>query len=221
MENKLDLKFCTLIYSDEDNNIDSEKNMLIKAYNFNKEFIKIDIPKFCIQFVYSRDKFNELWGSKTKDFVSAFAKNNKIVIFAYGVFDKETRWKRKEFQKTLIHEINHLFYKELRDDEYDPLWLSEGLATFIQHDKKKLSYKNKFKITGKILKQKPEEINIKSYQVFTMFVEYLIFNFGKDKILELIKELKKGKKLEQVLRNIYKMSFDELIKNGNKYHKIT
>ena len=221
MEKQLDLNFCTLIFSDKDKYINIEKKMLIKAYNINKKFSKIIIPKFDIQFVYSRNKFNEMWGSKTKGFVSAFVKDDKIVIFAYGIFDKETRWKRKEFYNTLIHEINHLFYQELRDEEYDPLWLSEGLATFIQHNKKKGIYKNKLKITRKVLEQKFEEIDIKSYQIFAMFVEYLILKFGKDKILELIAGLKNGKELNKTFKKIYNNTFDELIKNGNKYHKVT
>ena len=40
MEKKLDLDFCTLIFSDEDSYITTEKKLLVKAYNFNKEFQK-------------------------------------------------------------------------------------------------------------------------------------------------------------------------------------
>ena len=220
MEKQIDLDFCILIYSAKDKDIDAEKKMLIEAYNFNKEFAKINIPKFNLKLVYSREEFNRLWGSETQDFVSAFVKNDKIVIFAYGVFDKETKWEKKEFYRTLIHEINHLFYQELRDDEYDPLWLSEGLATFMQHGKKKSNYKGKLKITQKVLEQKFEEINIESYQVFAMFVEYLILNFCEDKVLELILELKKGAKLNDAFQRVYKKSFAKFIADGNKYQKV-
>jgi hypothetical protein len=221
MIRQLDLDFCILIYSDEDSYINLEKEMVIRAYSFNKEFAKISIPKFKIQLVYSREEFNRLWGFETQKFVSAFVKDTNLVIFSYKVFDKETKWRKKEFYNTLIHEINHLFYQDLRHDPYEPLWLSEGLATFMQHIKKKTNYKNKLKITKKLLEQTFEEINLESYQVFTMFVEYLILSFGEDKILELISELKKGTELNRVFQKIYKMSFEELIKDGNRYQKIT
>jgi len=221
MEKKLDLEFCTLIYSSEDSEIDYEKKLIIDTYNFNKDFAKIEIPKFDIKIVYSRKEFNKIWGSKTQDYVSASAKDDNIVIFSYGVFDKETKWKKEKFQEALIHEINHLFYQELRDDEYDPLWLSEGLATFMQHDKKKFNYKDKLKIKKEILNQSFEDMTLESYQVFTLFVEYLVLEFGEDKILRLIKGLKEGEKLNNSFQKIYKKSFDELIEDGNRYHKIT
>ena len=140
MEKTTDLGFCSLIFSSDDSNIDYEKELIIKAYNFNKNFAKIEIPKFEIKIVTSRNEFENIWGSKTPDYVSAFAKDDNILIFSYGVFEKETKWSKEKFEEALIHEINHLFYQELRDDEYDPLWLSEGLATFMQHKKKKLFF---------------------------------------------------------------------------------
>ena len=220
MKKKLNLKFCNLIHSLEDPDIDSEKRLVVEAYNFNKDFAKVEIPKFDIKIVYSRKEFDKLWGSKTRDYVSAFAKEDNIVIFSYGVFDKETKWEKAKFKEALIHEINHLFYQELRDDEYDPLWLSEGLATFMQHGRKKFNYKDKLRITPEVLEQKFEEITIESYQIFAMFIEYLILNFGEDKILELILELKEGGKLNNVFQEIYKKSFDYLIEDENRYHEI-
>ena len=49
-----------------------------------------------------------------------------------------------------------------------------------------------------------EKMTIKSYQVFTLFVEYLILKFGDDKILKLIDRLKQGNKLEDIFQSIYK-----------------
>jgi len=144
------------------------------------------------------------------------------VIFSYGVFEKETKWPKEKFEEALVHEINHLFYQELRDDEYDPLWLSEGLATFMQHKKKKHEYKKQLKkITKKILNQSFEEMSEDSYQVFTLFVEFLILVYGEKKILQFIEELKNGEKIDLVFKEIYKKSFEELIEDGNRYHKIT
>lgn len=220
MEKQLDLGFCNLVCSDNDNDCDFERDALIEAYNSNKEFSGIEIPRFNVRFVYSREEFEKLWGSETEDYVSAFARDDDIVIFAYGVFDKETRWEKDKFKGTLIHEVNHLFYQELRDDSYDPLWLSEGLATFMQHGKKKFNYKDKLKITKEALMVDFEDMDMNSYQIFTMFTEYLISEFGVDKILRLIEGLKNGGKLNDIFQKIYMRSFDELIKDGNRYHEV-
>jgi hypothetical protein len=220
MIKKIDLGFCNLIVSLEDSEIDYEKKLIVNSYNFNKDFAKIEIPKFDVKMVYSREELNKIWGDETLDYVSAFTKDDNIVIFSYGVFDKETKWSKEKFEEALIHEINHLFYQELRDDEYDPLWLSEGLATFMQHKKKKYEYKEKKIINKKILIQSFEEMTEDSYQIFTLFVEFLILNYGEEKILDFINELKEGNNLENSFVKIYGKSFDELIENGNRYKKI-
>lgn len=220
MEKSIDLGFCNFIYSSDDTDFETEKNILIKAYHLNKDFAKIEIPHFDIKLVYSRQEFNKLWGSETPAHISAFTKNDNIVIFSSGAFKKETSWKEQgKFEEGLIHEINHLFYQELRDDEYDPLWLSEGLATFMQHGKKRFEYKDKMILTEEKIVANFETITMESYQVFTMFTEYLILKFGEDKILELIKRLKNGEELNNIFQKIYKETLEKLIKNGNEYHQ--
>jgi len=221
MEKSIDLKFCELIYFEEDKSIKKEKELIIKAFNYNKRFFRIKIDKFRVKFVLSREEFNKIWGSKTEKFVSGFIKDGLMVIFSYSVFDKETRWKKKYFYECLIHEISHLFYEEMRDDTYDPLWLSEGLATFMQSRNKRFKYLKKIKIDKEILEGEFEEINVKRYHVYRLFVEFLIKFYGKDSLLELIKGLKKNEQLERLFKKIYKKSFEELIEDGNRYHKIT
>ena len=66
-----------------------------------------------------------------------------------------------------------------------------------------------------------EEMTFESYQVFTLFVEYLILEFGEDKILKLIEGLSNGEVLNNLFQEFYKKSFEELIEDGNKYHEIT
>jgi len=220
MEKMKDLDFCRLIFSSGDPNIDYETKLVIKAYKLNKDFAKIEIPKFEIKLVYSRKKFEEIWGSRTLDYVSAFVRDNCIVIFSYGVFEKETKWPKEKFEEALIHEINHLFYQELRNDEYDPLWLSEGLATFMQHKKKRHNYKKQLRITKEILNQSFEEMSEDSYQIFTLFVEFLFLAYGEKNLLQFIEKLKEGNEIDSVFKEIYKKSFEELIEDGNRYHKI-
>lgn len=220
MNKTFNLVFCNLDYLISDKNIKIEKKILKKAYNLNYKFMGIKIPKFKVILAYSRKEFDKLWGSKTEDFVSAFVKNDEIIIFAYEVINRETRWKNKNaFEEALVHEINHLFYQELRNDEYDPLWLSEGLATFIQHNKKRGKYRDKLKITKKNLLIDFDDLTIESYQIFTMFVEHLILTYGKNKLLKFIENLKENQNNQNLFKKIYKKELNELIKEANEYYK--
>ena len=146
-------------------------------------------------------------------------KKNKFANYINSFFHI-TKWKKKYFYECLLHEISHLFYEEMRDDSYDPLWLSEGLATFIQSRNKKFKYMPGIKIKKEILEEGFEKMGLKSYHVYRLFVEYLIKSYGKSSILQFIDELKKGKNINSVFKKIYKKTFEELIEDGNKYHKI-
>lgn len=221
MENVINLKFCDIIYYDEDKSIKKEKELIIKAFNYNKKFFGIKIDRFKVKFVLSREEFDTIWGSKTEKFVSGFIKDGLMVIISYSVFSKETKWNKKYFYECLVHELNHLFYEEMRDDSYDPLWLSEGLATFVQSRNKKFKYLKGIKIEKEILEGGFEDMSVKSYHVYRLFVEFLIKVYGKDNLLELIKGLRCGENKEELFKKIYKKSFDVLIEDGNRYHKIT
>lgn len=220
MEKIINLNFCNLSYSEDDKDIEKEKELIKKAFEINKAFYSIEIKKFNIKLVYSRAALDDLWGSKTEDYVAAFARDEKIISLSYSIFDKETIWKKEEFFKTLLHEMNHLFYAEMRDDEYDPLWLSEGLATFVQHGQKRGEYKYKLKIERKILNENFEDMTIQSYEIYALFVEYLLINFGKEKLFEIIKGLFRKEKLEDLFQRVYNKNMDQLIEDGNKYQEI-
>ena len=210
MEKNINLKFCDLTYLEKDKSIKKEKELIIKAFNYNKRFFGIKINKFNFKFVYSRKEFDKIWGSKTEKFISGFIKDDLMVLFSYSIFDEETKWKKKYFYECLLHEISHLFYEEMRDDSYDPLWLSEGLATFIQSRNKKFKYMPGIKIKKEILEEGFEKMGLKSYHVYRLFVEYLIKSYGKSSILQFIDELKKGKNINSVFKKIYKKTFEEL-----------
>ena len=219
MDKKLNLKFANVIYGDTDKSFSEERKLIRKAYNRNKKFFDIEIPLFEVVLVYSRKEFDKQWGGKTADFVSGFSRDGKIVIFSQSIFNKETRWRKKDFYPCLVHEMCHAFYEELRDDSFDPLWLSEGLATLMQNGRKKLIHKKTLKITKKILNIGFNEMGVESYHVHYLFTRYLMRTFGKSKLLKFIKLLRKGGKQEVAFKKTYKMSFDDLINDANQHKK--
>jgi len=212
---KIDLGFCEIYYDKGDKSLNESIKFIKKAFNYNKEFFGLsNIPKFRIILLYSRKEFDKLWGRKTPQWVSAFAKKIRIVIFSLSIFEKETSWKKKDFYSTLVHEINHIFFTSLTKKIYQPIWLCEGLATYIQRNKKKP--KKKPKIFYKILN---ESFNYKNpkYDMYHLFIYYLIRKYGKEKFIKLLKYYRKGKGIEKCSQEVYNKSLKELIKDANKF----
>lgn len=161
---------------------------LKKAYEINERFWKIKIPKFQVKVIYKRKEMDREWGEKTNKYFSAFAWQNRLVIFSRSVFEKVTPHKLNSYQDLLIHEINHLFYQYFVET-YKPSWIFEGLA---------LNLEEKFKVTKikKINKRylmysyDPEfywKHTQEFYEISYLAVKKLLKSLGKEKIFKLLK----------------------------------
>ena len=113
----------------------------------------------------------------------------------------------------MVHEICHLFFEKIRKHEYNPLWLCEGLATYLQHNKKR--FKKKTKISYEELAISFNDLKSSSYAVFVSFTDYLIKKYGKEKCIKLLKETYR-KKADEAVNRIYGKSIRALIKDANK-----
>lgn len=126
-------------------------NRIVKsAYKLNKNFFGFDI-KHEVRLIYSREEFDKEWGSKTPDWMCAFANNGVVTIFAPSIFEKLTVHQLKHYESTIIHELNHLFLYKLLGT-YKPIWLQEGLAMNIEEKSKNgRQYKYDSKLNVKYL----------------------------------------------------------------------
>lgn len=213
-EMKINLEFGEVYYNKKDNSIRRDINFIKRAFNYNKDFFELNKnPKLKIILVYSRKELDKLFGMKTLNYVSAFAKRSKIIIFSWDIFDKETCWKKKEFYSTLVHEINHIFFTYLTKQFYEPIWLSEGLATYLQHNERKP--KKKKRISYDMLNKK---FNYKNpqYNMYHQFVYYLIKEYGREKFIQFLKGCKKIKNINENFENVYNKSVISLIRDANK-----
>lgn len=213
----ISLKFCKVYYNKNDFNINKTIHLINKAFDYNKNFFRnIHISKFKVIIVYSRKELDNLWGKKTQKFVSAFANKKTIIIFSPKAMKIETCWKESEFFSTMVHEINHLFFEKIRKHEYKPLWLSEGLATYLQHHKKITHSKKRIKISYNTLNQPCKNLALSSYNIFIKFTEYLIKKYGSRNIIKLLKTMGKGKNLKNSIVKVYGKTIKELIKDANE-----
>lgn len=167
----------------------------------------------------NREAINILKHKKTESWFVAWADNSRnVFILDRNNFGKESSHKySNEYYLSLIkHEIAHLFYKILSKGKTGPNWLSEGVAIFTSGQNKFKEMPKKFKDFLKFY----DKLEKETYYESGFVVELLVKNFGKNKLLKLIKslsEINNEERFYKKFKSIYK--FDLSYKHLNKILK--
>ena len=145
-------------------------------------FFNSSVPEPAIFLLNSRKELDIIWGQKTERWVVGGTKYGAIFILDPKIYTKESSHTDKNnFWKTLKHEYCHIYFRHITNGVH-PLWLHEGLASYLAGQKKTcnnpLDVFSYFDKTGRGL-----------YDVGYFWVELLIRKFGKAKFLKLIKAL--------------------------------
>ncbi|MBC8274876.1 MAG: peptidase MA domain-containing protein [Chloroflexi bacterium] len=147
-------------------------------------------------------------------------------IIAIGVPPDELAWGKR----ALAHELGHMVTHQITFSPYGaflPIWLDEGLAmhaegepdTYLQSWLKKAISQQKLisvRSLSSPFSAKPEEAYI-SYAESQSLVEFLIQNYGKDKMLRLLSLLKEGNSCDEALTEVYGFDQDGLDKLWREY----
>lgn len=99
----------------------------------------------------------------------------------------------EKYNALIKHELSHSFYNILSGNSHKPVWLCEGVAIHT-------SGQNKFKkqpVEFKEFLQFYENGGNGVYGESGFFVQFIIEKFGKEKLLNLVKESKKIKSEEE------------------------
>jgi len=137
-------------------------------------------------------------------------------IIAIGVSSGHLDWGKR----ALAHELGHLVTHEITFSPYGailPTWLDEGLAMHAEGEpdpyleswlKKAIDEQRLISVRSlsSPFSAKPEEAYI-SYAQSQSLVEFLIQNYGKDKISHLLTLLKEGNSCDEALTEVY--GFDQ------------
>jgi hypothetical protein len=139
-------------------------------------------------------------------------------IIIIGVAPGQIEWGKT----ALRHELGHLVTHQITFSPYGtlPTWLDEGLAMHaqgnpdprLQAELKKLLDENKIfsvRSLSSAFSAKTEEALI-SYTQSQSLVEFLIQNYGKDKILHLLNIFKEGSTTDDALMEVYGFDQDGL-----------
>ncbi|NWF78238.1 MAG: peptidase MA domain-containing protein [Chloroflexi bacterium] len=139
-------------------------------------------------------------------------------IIAIGIPPGELDWGRK----ALVHELTHLVVHQATFSPYGrlPLWLDEGLAMYNEGELDPVfrSYLERAISEDELISVRSlcspfsaytEKARL-SYAESYSLVEYLLDNYGQDKMLDLLALLKQGSTYDEALTEVYGFDIDGL-----------
>jgi hypothetical protein len=139
-------------------------------------------------------------------------------IIAISISLSELDWGKK----ALVHELTHLVVRQATFSPYGqlPLWLDEGLATYNEGELDPVlrSYLEEAILEDELISVRSlcspfsaySEKAYLSYAQSYSLVEYLLDNYGQDKMLDLLALLKQGSTYDEALTEVYGFDMDGL-----------
>lgn len=125
-------------------------------------------------------------------------------------------------KRTIAHELTHLVEYQVTENPYNflPVWLSEGLAMFAEGDLdmqfvmglSEAEANNTFLSVRSLCSPFPADYNqaLLAYAESDKIVAYLIAEYGRDKMKELLNVFKQGNGYDEALTKVYGFDIDRL-----------
>jgi|TARA_B100001971_G_scaffold41368_1_gene36389 hypothetical protein len=170
--------------------------------------------------VKDRSTINQLRGMKTADWIVGWVNNQDVFVLDKNTYEKESchTYSDDEYLRLIKHELAHAFFLIVSGFKSEPDWLWEGVAIYLSDQNKTKKKPNQLKEF--LQHYSHENKNSAVYNESGFAVEFLAKNFGKQKLLNLIKSLKEidsEEKFAKKFEEIY--GFDLSYKNFQKPSK--
>lgn len=181
---------------------------VIKNKKTLDKFFQIELSLPQIVLFNSRKNMDRYWGWKTQSWMVGWAKPGSIYMLHPSCYLSESSHTDfKRYWKVLLHEHSHLYINTLTNG-FAPRWLNEGLASYLANQIHKVPDETvALRVLDKL------DFNDKDvYKIGYFWIKLLFKKFGKNKLLQLLKELKstlKQAKFESVFYKVYKIKFSK------------
>ena len=205
-------------------------NIFEKAYAKNTSILKKSPKKFKIIICDNEVDFKKECKYYYQKWATATVLRNKNIVARSPEFvNLIKKWKRRDYQNLMNHEMAHVFWQSLYNLS-KPSWLSEGLACNIGNNF--ISTKNqlkliikKYKVNLIILEYRYMKRNFKKghmprYPVWANFVRYLIQKNSINKLINFMEiysknptKLSYNKIFKKMFGKTDKQLFKEFLKN--------
>lgn len=138
--------------------------------------------------VPDRKTIDSLKGKKTEPWVVGWVSNNTIYLLDYKTFESESnhKYSDEKYASLLKHELTHCFSDIVSEATHRPIWLHEGISIFLSGQLKTIPRPEQLSSFIDFYTTEGKEI----YQESGHAVEFLVNNYGKIKLLELLKRTK-------------------------------
>ena len=190
-------------------------NFLKKSQKELSDFFGIKIRFPSIFFINSRKQYNDIWKTKSKDWMVGGANGRNVFILDPKIYTKESSHKDpNDFWLVLKHEYCHIAFRQYCGHSI-PKWLNEGLANYLASQvKKKPTKKEALRVFDYY-----QKLDWRIYNIGYFWTKFLIEEFGKKKLLTLIKSIDSqttekefAKKFHQVYKFHYsKTDFEKIL----------
>jgi hypothetical protein len=170
-----------------------------------------------------QDRFNcQSWSEACVDY------QNKVIYTYSGQID---------FSRILAHELTHIIFREYARNERFPLWLDEGVATYIEDKyagghyrrylgniREKISnatcipISEMMKVSGEKLAAAPKDYVMLFYAQSYSVVNFIIDKYGRHNFSRFLAQVRQGASIEEALAKIY-FDFRDLQKMETLWEK--
>ncbi len=205
-----------------DSNLEINERVLT-AYEKNKLFFGFELTKkYNVHIIYKREEMDKvLGGIKSESWlVGTTTREGEIYIFSPSVFEKISCHPATNFDSILTHELAHIFTNEIIKT-HRPAWLNEGLAGYIAGQCKKKQLKEIFNFEK--LHSRKDWNTTPNYAQACQFTTFIIDKFGKNKLLQFLKEIPENKgdrksfyMFSNFFKNFFNIDFNEIVYEWTK-----
>jgi len=180
------------IQSHDEKSLEKIYNRLVRELNVFFD-LNLEKNKPKIFLVKDRKSINKLIGEKTQDWVVGWVDNSNVFVLDKENFERESchKYSEKGYSNLIKHELVHVltqFFSGILNMSIKPDWLWEGLAIYLSNQNRNKKKPNQLKEFIKFYSQNNKSSKV--YKESGFAVEFLVKNFGRQKLLNLIKSLK-------------------------------
>lgn len=151
--------------------------------------LKITRNRPRIIIVESRAIIDSLKGSKTEEWLVGWLDGRNVFLLDQSKMETESchgKYNNEQYKALIKHELSHAFTRSLSWPGYIPAWFNEGIAIYVSGQNKFKEPINRF---DKFL-DSYDKTERDVYKEAGFAIELLVNDFGKKKLLALIKRLK-------------------------------
>lgn len=152
------------------------------------------LPRIIV--VDDRATINALKGEKTEPWVVGWSEVKNIYVLDRDSFEKESdhAYSEKEYAALIKHELAHSFFNALSGGTYKPIWLNEGIAIYTSGQNAYKKRPERFGVFLNYFDKGGKDL----YAEAGFFVQMLVEKHGKQKLLDIVKNLKNIKTPEDL-----------------------